>query len=158
MQHRKDPTHQDSKFPHASLKEIGNALVPLRADQWVGCICADRKSNMQYMRALFVSEESSEEAQEKMGELLGKHQKKTERRSHGPRMIGLAGSEVAKVCHPRKTVPTPAQPLCSHILCMCLRWAAMLRFYWHVPLPHCTSWLYACLRKCTLSESALHMR
>ncbi|CAL8472278.1 g11820 [Coccomyxa elongata] len=57
----------------------------------------DRRSNMQYMRALFVIEEPSEEAQEKMGDLLGKHQKKTERRSHGPRMIGLAGSEVAKI-------------------------------------------------------------
>ncbi|EIE23411.1 hypothetical protein COCSUDRAFT_62946 [Coccomyxa subellipsoidea C-169] len=57
----------------------------------------DRKSNMQYMRALFVSEEAGEEAQGKMGDLMSKHTKKSERRSHGPRMVGLAGSEISKI-------------------------------------------------------------
>ncbi len=61
------------------------------------CAGPDRKSNMQYMRALFVSEEAGEEAQGKMGDLMSKHTKKSERRSHGPRMVGLAGSEVSKV-------------------------------------------------------------
>ena len=52
---------------------------------------------MQYMRALFVSEEQGQEAQDKMGDLMSKHTKKSEKRSHGPRMIGLAGSDIGKV-------------------------------------------------------------
>ena len=76
---------------------------------------ADRKSNMQYMRALFVTEEPGKDAQDKMGDLLGKHQKRTERRSHGPRMVGLAGSEVAKVIHPCDFC-TPSPALCIFTL------------------------------------------
>lgn len=61
------------------------------------CVTADRKSNMQYMHALFVSEERGDEVPEKMGQLLSKHQKTSERRSHGPRMMGLSGPGIAKV-------------------------------------------------------------
>lgn len=63
----------------------------------VCCPSADRKSNMQYMRAIFVSEEQGKDAQDTMGDLMSKHTKKSEKRSHGPRMIGLAGSDIGKV-------------------------------------------------------------
>lgn len=60
------------------------------------CVPADRKSNMQYMRALFVSEEPEQDIPEKMSGLLKKHTAHSERRSHGPRIVGLAGSDVTK--------------------------------------------------------------
>ena len=59
--------------------------------------CADRKSNMQYMRALFVSEEPEKDAPEKMAGLLSDYKIQSERRKKGPRILGLTGSDVTKV-------------------------------------------------------------
>ena len=64
---------------------------------------ADRKSNMQYMRALFVSEEPQQDAPDKMSGLLQDFKAKSERRSHGPRILGLTGPDVTKV---RQSGPT----------------------------------------------------
>ena len=58
---------------------------------------ADRKSNMQYMRALFVSEEPEEDVPEKMSGLLSDFKIQSERRKKGPRILGLTGSDVTKV-------------------------------------------------------------
>lgn len=75
-----------------------NCVLQIRSVEGVVCSSsADRKSNMQYMRAIFVSEEQGKDAQDTMGDLMSKHTKKSEKRSHGPRMIGLAGSDIGKV-------------------------------------------------------------
>ena len=58
---------------------------------------ADRKSNMQYMKALFVSEEPHQDAPKKMSGLLQDFKSQSERRSHGPRILGLTGPDVTKV-------------------------------------------------------------
>ena len=58
---------------------------------------------MQYMRALFVSEEPQQDAPEKMSGLLQDFKAKSERRSHGPRILGLTGPDVTKV---RQSDPT----------------------------------------------------
>lgn len=49
---------------------------------------------MQYMKALFVSEEPDQDAPEKMADLLDKYEKKTSRAS---RIIGLTGPDVNAV-------------------------------------------------------------
>lgn len=51
---------------------------------------------MQYMRALFVSEEPEQDAPEKMAGLLSSFKVQSERRSHGPRILGLTGTDVTK--------------------------------------------------------------
>ena len=51
---------------------------------------------MQYMRALFVSEEPEQDAPEKMAGLLSSYKVQSERRSHGLRLLGLTGSDVTK--------------------------------------------------------------
>ena len=55
---------------------------------------ADRKSNLQSIRALFVSEEPDQDAPGKMGELLEKYENKSSRPS---RIIGLTGPSVNQV-------------------------------------------------------------
>ncbi len=52
---------------------------------------------MQYMRALFVSEEPEKDAPEKMAGLLSDYKIQSERRKKGPRILGLTGSDVTKV-------------------------------------------------------------
>ena len=52
---------------------------------------------MQYMRALFVSEEPEEDVPEKMSDLLSNFKLQSERRKKGPRILGLTGSDVTKV-------------------------------------------------------------
>ena len=54
---------------------------------------------MQYMRALFVSEEPEKDAPEKMAGLLSDYKIQSERRKKGPRILGLTGSDVTKVCN-----------------------------------------------------------
>ena len=51
---------------------------------------------MQYMRALFMSEEPEHDAPEKMAGLLSNFKVQSERRNHGPRILGLTGSDVTK--------------------------------------------------------------
>ncbi len=53
---------------------------------------------MQYMRALFVSEEPEKDVPEKMSGLLKDTKIQSERRKKGPRILGLSGSDVTKVC------------------------------------------------------------
>lgn len=60
---------------------------------------------MQYMRALFVSEESEKEVPEKMAGLLSEYKIQSERRKKGPRILGLTGSDVTKVCKPATRPP-----------------------------------------------------
>ena len=75
---------------------------------------ADRKSNMQYMRALFVSEEPQQDAPEKMSGLLQDFKAKSERRSHGPRILGLTGPDVTKVRQSGPTAFAQGSWLCVH--------------------------------------------